>query len=107
MLPHFMLFMHFTNTCSWCPGEQEDDINVFTLDGECDEVVQNCARDQFLLEALLTALVAPVTAGIVKEHPDNNQGKEVYVCMFVCFIHVQTHDQFQNMDAEVLTMLLV
>lgn len=48
---------------------------MFTLDGECDEVVQNCAREQFLLEALLTALVAPVMADCVKEHPDNSRGE--------------------------------
>jgi hypothetical protein len=48
---------------------------MFTLDGECDEVVQNCARDQFLIEALLTALVAPVTADQVQEHEDNSRGE--------------------------------
>jgi hypothetical protein len=48
---------------------------VFTMDGECDEVVQNCARDQFLLEALLTALVAPVTADCVKESQNNSRGE--------------------------------
>jgi hypothetical protein len=50
---------------------------VFTLDGECDEVVQNCARDQFILEALLTALVAPVTADCVQEHENNSRGKQL------------------------------
>ena len=45
------------------------------MDGECDEVVQNCARDQFLLEALLTALVAPVTADCVKESQNNSRGE--------------------------------
>lgn len=48
---------------------------MFIMDGECDEVVQNCARDQGLLEALLTALVAPVSANCVKEHQDNSRGE--------------------------------
>ena len=59
-----------------CPGEQEDDCDVFVMDGVCDEVVQDCARDQFLLEALLTALVAPVTAGLVKESQNNTRGEQ-------------------------------
>ena len=44
------------------------------MDGECDEVVQNCAREQYLLEALLTALVAPVMADVIQEHQDNAKG---------------------------------
>jgi hypothetical protein len=63
---------------SVCPGEQKDDINVFTLDGDCDEVVQNCARDQFLMEALLTALVAPVTSDDVNEHEENSLGESIH-----------------------------
>ena len=55
-------------------GDEDDDMNVFTVDGDCDEVVQNCSRDQFLIEALLTALIAPVLAGYVKEHEDNGRG---------------------------------
>ena len=49
-------------------------MNFFELDGECDEVVQNCAREQHLMEALLTALVAPVTARCVQEGDENSRG---------------------------------
>lgn len=56
-------------------GDQEDDMDVFSLDGDCDEVVQNCARDQNVIEALLTALVAPVTTGRVQQHEDNSRGE--------------------------------
>ena len=55
-------------------GDQDEDNNIFSLDGECDEVVQNCACDQYLFEALLTALVAPVTADCVQEHENNSRG---------------------------------
>lgn len=72
-----VIFIKYIIVLSVCPGEQEDDTNIFTLDGECDEVVQNCARDQFLLEALLTALVAPVMADVVKEHADNSRGEDM------------------------------
>mmetsp|Transcript_17820 Transcript_17820/g.26308 ORF Transcript_17820/g.26308 Transcript_17820/m.26308 type:complete len:3025 (+) Transcript_17820:90-9164(+) len=54
-------------------GDQDDSTDPFSLEGNCDEVLQNCAREQFMMEALLTVVVSPVVSERILQEDSNGQ----------------------------------
>ena len=61
-------------SCRSFSGDQDDTTDPFSLEGNCDEVLQNCAREQFMMEALLTVVVCPVVSGHILQEDSNGQG---------------------------------